>query len=77
MRNTCGDREGRLRFLLSKMVDWTCCVGLGGLPEQKQMSMKGLLIMQAWHARLGHLDKHLYMKGSEGMFLSKGHILRP
>lgn len=44
MRNTYGDREGRLRFLLSKMVDWTCCVGLEGLLEQKQMRMEGLLI---------------------------------
>lgn len=34
-------------------------------------------IMEVWHARLGHLDKHLYMKGSKGMFLSKGHILNP
>lgn len=66
MRTTCGDRKGRLRFLLSKMMGWACSAGeetgLKELLRQKQVSLEGLLIME--------VNKQPYMKGNKGIFLS-------
>lgn len=67
MQNTYRDREGRLRILLSKMVDWAWCAsedaGLEELLEQ-ELRLQRLLIVEVWHARLRGPDQQLCMKGA-------------
>lgn len=53
MKNTYGDREGRLRILLSKTVVWAWCVNeetvLEKLIEQEEMRLERLF----WSWRSG------------------------